>query len=74
MEKKSERRYGIAYYDKGCQRFYIRENLTIEECKEKFRNLVENIRSQDEITNIVAFESIKSFSVYDGWCDYGKEV
>lgn len=74
MVEKSERRYGIAYYDRGRQRFYIKEKLTIEECKEKFKNIVENMRSQDEITNIVAFESIKSFSVYDGWCEYGTKV
>ena len=75
MAKKSKRRFGVAYYHRGLQRFYVENTLTLDECKAKFRKLMKESVSNDEVTYVVAFESMKSFSVYDGWCDYiAKEV
>lgn len=75
MARKSKKRFGIIYYHRGDQRFYVREGLTLEECKEEFRNTKVDLFMKDEATYVMAFEAMKSFSVYDGWCDYrAKEV
>lgn len=70
MARKSKKRFGVLYYHRGHQRFYSVDNLTLDECKEKFKHLKQDMYLKDEITYVVAFESMKSYSAYDGWCDY----
>ena len=74
MEMKCKRKYrfhrwySVVYYDRGYQKFYVKDCLTLKEA----RVFIGEIGVNPDVTQIDIVKRIWSYNSYEGWIDLAK--